>query len=135
MPSKQSASDPVPRHEYYGKHWTIGHDCGLIIGNVAGGGQKPQVTLTHLGFITKVQSRSTYQCPSGDNAGAGMYTVLLTVHKTSERAAAEVPTGKNTVYALPMESLHRSFKEVTPLLGLSMLTLTKEKRKDDAGHT
>ena len=64
-----------------------------------------------------------------------MYTVLLTVHKTSERAAAEVPTGKNTVYALPMESLHRSFKEVTPLLGLSMLTLTKEKRKDDAGHT
>ena len=135
MPSNKSATEPVPNHEYYGEHWTISHDCGLIIGKAAKGEKKPEVTLTHLGFITKVQTRSTYQCPSGENAGAGMYTVLLTVHKTSERAAAEIPTGKNTVYALPMEALHRSFKEVAPLLGLSMLTLTKEKRKDDAGHT
>ena len=137
MPSKQSATDPVANHEYYGEHWTISHDCGLIIGKVAEGDKKAEVTLTHLGFVTKVQTRSNYQteCPSGVNAGAGMYTVLLTVYKSSERAVAEEPKGKNIVYALPMEGLHKSFTNVAPLHGLAILTLTKEKSKNDAGHT
>ena len=90
--------------------WTVSADVAFVVGDVSGGANT-SVKLKKVGYIGKVSSRSTYTVPSGKDKGETVQAVLLRVFKSEEKAFV-IENAKRTVYAMPVNMLHESFKGI-----------------------
>lgn len=138
MPSKKPSKtarggggDDEKNTTFWGMPWTVSADVALVVGEVSGG-SSTSVKMKKVGYIGKVSTRSTYTVPSGSDKGETVQAVLLHVFKSEEKAF-DSENAKKTVYAMPVNMLHASFKSIPPANWPAELKLKPDNESQTAG--